>query len=240
MRGVSVLQGAVGLSLLAHLSLFLVVPRDREVQETHTQRIRITLPAQAENDRLPQKEELPLPLPVKKYPLVENNIQPQKMTPRPEPLPVPAVQPPPLPVEPVAAVQKPSGPALPTQESAPLPPVSSPPAVNSRHLEEGEAEARRPGRLDEYLVMLKGAVERNKLYPSFARQMGLQGTVVIRVTLSVDGAIMGMAVLNSSGQRTLDRAAESAIRASAPFKPPRQFGLGEVTVDIPIVYRLTQ
>jgi protein TonB len=82
-------------------------------------------------------------------------------------------------------------------------------------------------------------VEHNREYPAMARQQGLQGTVTVRVAIRGDGSIAAVTVASSSGHKGLDKAAVSAVRRSAPFKPPAGFGLGEVTVEIPIVYRLT-
>ncbi|MBE7413817.1 MAG: energy transducer TonB [Deltaproteobacteria bacterium] len=92
-------------------------------------------------------------------------------------------------------------------------------------------------RLSEYLATVKSAVERNKEYPVFAKQLGIQGTVVIRTEIASDGLIASAAVFASSGHKGLDRSALSAVKASAPFRPPSNFGLGgRVVIDIPMTY----
>jgi protein TonB len=109
-----------------------------------------------------------------------------------------------------------------------------------RHAE----ESRRPGkgeasRLEEYLSRVKASVEENKFYPSFAKQLRLQGTVTLRVFISSTGRITGLSVIASSGHQSIDRAAEKAVRSSAPFDPPARFGLPDITLDIPVSYKLT-
>jgi len=94
-------------------------------------------------------------------------------------------------------------------------------------------------RLPDYLVVVRTMVENNREYPAMARQLALQGTVTVRVSIRGDGSLAAVTVGDSSGHKALDKAAVSAVRRSAPFRPPAGFGLGEVTVEIPIVYRLT-
>ncbi len=94
-------------------------------------------------------------------------------------------------------------------------------------------------RLPDYLSVVRSMVENNREYPAMARQLGLQGTVTVRVSIRGDGSVGAVAVDVSSGHKALDKAAISAVRRSAPFKSPTGYGLGEVTVEIPIVYRLT-
>jgi len=104
---------------------------------------------------------------------------------------------------------------------------------DSRRSGEGEAS-----RLDEYLVRVKAAVEYNKFYPLFAKQLRQVGTSVVRVSIRPDGSVSGLSIVSSSGHQSLDRAAEKAVRSSAPFDPPARFGLSELTLDIPVTYKL--
>jgi protein TonB len=107
-------------------------------------------------------------------------------------------------------------------------------AEESRRSGKGEAS-----RLEEYLSRVKASVEGNKFYPTFAKQLKLQGTVTLRVSISSAGRITGLSVIASSGHQSIDRAAEKAVRSSAPFDPPARFGLPDITLDIPVTYKLT-
>lgn len=175
---------------------------------------------------------------------------------RQEPNPVPESIP--LPVPLAAAEPKEQAPArAPLQRAVPTTaaayaaprsaPPSAPPAAQQPHHEaggrtqQGEASAAtKPSpRMTDYLSAVRGMVENNREYPAMARQLGLQGTVTVRVSIRGDGSVGAVAVDVSSGHKALDKAAISAVKRSAPFKAPRGFGLDEVMVEIPIVYRLT-
>jgi TonB family protein len=77
-------------------------------------------------------------------------------------------------------------------------------------------------------------------YPLAARRRGLEGAVVLRVTVGSSGRPIEVAVLESSGHDVLDRAAIDSVRRW-------QFGgaangslLAEFKTDIPIRFRLTK
>ena len=168
------------------------------------------------------------------------------------PAPLPAVQPTPIPAPAQTASAQPA-PAAPVVAHAAargaLPAVSAQPHSPQLPAPVGEGRSQKvkgsggggapAARLPDFLAVVKSMVENNREYPAMARQLGLQGTVTVRVSIRGDGSIAAVAVDGSSGHKALDKAALSAVRRSAPFKPPVGFGLGEVTVEIPIVYRLT-
>lgn len=112
----------------------------------------------------------------------------------------------------------------PVQAAAPLP--------------SDRAETGDPARLDQYLAIIRAAVEDRKDYPMAAKRLGLQGSTVIRVHINPQGKVTGIAVALSSGHTILDKAAQDAVRAALPFRPPAEFGLGKVVADIPIAYKL--
>jgi periplasmic protein TonB len=112
------------------------------------------------------------------------------------------------------------------------------PATKTARLLDGPAEDWRTNRLGDYLAFLGRMLERNKDYPLFARQRGLQGTVVVRASIRADGAVADVAVISSSGHGSLDKAAVAVVKGAGSLKPPASFGLADVTVDIPIAYGL--
>ena len=110
--------------------------------------------------------------------------------------------------------------------------------TKTARLLEGPVGEGRANRLGDYLAFLGRMLERDKDYPLFARQRGLQGTVVVRASIRADGVIADVAVIASSGHGSLDRAAVTAVKGTGSLKPPASFGLADVTVDIPIAYGL--
>ncbi len=73
----------------------------------------------------------------------------------------------------------------------------------------------------EYLNLWQEKVELigNLNYPAEARKNKLYGQLRLLVSLSPDGAILYVDILQSSGQRVLDDAAIRIVRLAAPFAP---------------------
>lgn len=75
-------------------------------------------------------------------------------------------------------------------------------------------------------------------YPSIARRRGLEGRVIVRVLVGIDGTAQSARVAKSSTHGLLDAAAVNALR-NWRFEPARQAGIPIVaTVDVPIAFRL--
>ncbi len=75
-------------------------------------------------------------------------------------------------------------------------------------------------------------------YPERARQAGIEGQVVVKALLNIDGTVMDVEVLKSSGNDALDEAAVSAAR-QARFTPAMQReNPVRVWVSIPFNFKL--
>lgn len=72
-----------------------------------------------------------------------------------------------------------------------------------------------------YLEAWRRKVERigNLNYPREARSRGLSGSLRLLVTITADGALRDVRVLETSGHRTLDEAAVHIVRLAAPYAP---------------------
>ncbi|MBF0158472.1 MAG: energy transducer TonB [Magnetococcales bacterium] len=76
-------------------------------------------------------------------------------------------------------------------------------------------------------------------YPAVARRMGMEGTVVVAVTVSIDGRPVVVTLRHSSGHALLDRVARDAV-ADWRFIPAIRNGQPtEETIEIPVQFRLT-
>lgn len=77
-----------------------------------------------------------------------------------------------------------------------------------------------------YMRRWSDRVERigNLNYPEEARRLGLHGNVLLTVVLNLDGSIKSIDVIQSSGHRILDSAAEQIVRLAAPFPPAPRTG----------------
>jgi protein TonB len=75
-------------------------------------------------------------------------------------------------------------------------------------------------------------------YPAEARQRGIEGHVVLRVSVDANGAATTVSVLSSSGHESLDDAALAAVRRWR-FVPATRAGVAvAATADVPIQFRL--
>ena len=83
-------------------------------------------------------------------------------------------------------------------------------------------------------------VEELKRYPSEARLDRAEGRVVLKVVIRDDGSVDDVAVSQSSGYRSLDHAAVELLKQAAPFQLPQPLGKSQMTVKIPMNYRLEQ
>lgn len=146
----------------------------------------------------PQPPKPQSPLPVLSAP--EPAASPVAVAPPPaEPLPVPAVLPPPAPVvEKVAAV--PAAPPAPPAPPAPRPEAVTPPRFDADYLDNPAP-----------------------VYPTLSRRLGEEGRVLLRVYVLADGSAGQVEIRQSSGFDRLDRAAREAV-ARWRFVPARAGG----------------
>ena len=81
-------------------------------------------------------------------------------------------------------------------------------------------------------------MEELKKYPTEARLNQAQGKVVLKAIIRSDGSVEGVEVAQSSGHQTLDEAAVELLKVAGPFELPRPLEKPQLTVKIPMSYRL--
>ncbi|MEO5371663.1 MAG: TonB family protein [Magnetococcus sp. DMHC-1] len=77
-------------------------------------------------------------------------------------------------------------------------------------------------------------------YPPFARRMGQEGTVVLRVDVSATGGVLNVSVQQSSGFPLLDQAAVEAVQHYRFVPAQRDGGAVQERVMIPLRFRLQE
>ncbi|MPV85646.1 cell envelope integrity protein TolA [Ostreibacterium oceani] len=80
-------------------------------------------------------------------------------------------------------------------------------------------QASNPQAIAAYQSGLRQAIERNKRYPRRASQARAEGRVVVAFTLGAQGDISGVRVVQSSGNRHLDKAAVAAVKKVGRYQP---------------------
>lgn len=137
--------------------------------------------------------------------------------------------PPPRP-RPARAAAKPRLDPAPLPLAAKLPPVPAAGAPQIAAVTGNDAPADRAAR--------PAAGNPPPTYPRSARRRGLQGRLVLRVSIGADGAAGEIEVIESSGHPVLDASARKAV-AGWRFTPARRQGAGVASlIDIPVSFRL--
>lgn len=85
------------------------------------------------------------------------------------------------------------------------------------------------------LALIVDTIDANKSYPRRARQNGIEGTVVLRVTIGSDGRILTVDVRKKHASVLLNRA---ALKAADKLIGMRLEGIGPLEVDVPVVFDL--
>jgi len=192
-------------------------------------------PMEIPNDMLPGPEqveaEIPPEQPVEKLEeKVEEKIEPQpdpeialEMTP-PEPRPEP---PEPVETPPAPATTALLAPPVPQQAETPVAPMQAMPRVSISNS------------LPRWKNEVADLLERNKRYPSEARNRHQQGTVQLAFSLDRDGHVVASRIVASSGSSALDKEALELAKRASPFPPPpRELPGEQISLTVPIKFNI--
>jgi protein TonB len=81
-------------------------------------------------------------------------------------------------------------------------------------------------------------IEELKRYPALARSNHWEGRVVVEARISNTGEVIGLKIAESSGRAILDEEAMSVMKKASPLTLKHPLGASQVTILIPISYRL--
>ncbi len=151
-------------------------------------------------------------------PPVAATVAPTKVAPsQPEPQPAP---------EPTKVAAAPAQP-----ESATV--AAAQPANADKEKEQAEL-------YNQYLRQIHKQVIRRIEYPRRAQKEGIEGLVMLSISIDREGNLVSSSILQSADD-VLDEAAENAVKKAAPFpKPPENLEGNRFVIRIPVVFKLTQ
>ncbi len=91
----------------------------------------------------------------------------------------------------------------------------------------------------EFLQLVRDKIRRSQRYPRSVRNLADGSEAQLQFTIRRDGSLVDVKVVTSSGSKSLDAAALSAVRDAAPFPsfPEGQEGL-TLRLEIPIAFQL--
>ncbi|OQW30882.1 MAG: hypothetical protein A4E19_09055 [Nitrospira sp. SG-bin1] len=81
-------------------------------------------------------------------------------------------------------------------------------------------------------------IEELKRYPALARMNHWEGKVVVSAVIRDDGEVMGVQIAETSGREVLDAEAMAVMRKASPLRLKHPLGQRQITILIPINYRL--
>jgi len=91
-----------------------------------------------------------------------------------------------------------------------------------------------------YYLALKRKIELVWEYPYQARRTGVQGRLLLRFVINIDGSLAEVKILRSSGSALLDSEAVRAIRNASPFPPlPERMNSERLAVTATFEYLLS-
>jgi protein TonB len=91
-----------------------------------------------------------------------------------------------------------------------------------------------------YYLALKRKIELVWEYPYAARRTGVQGRLLMRFVINLDGSLAEVRILRSSGSALLDSEAVRAIRSAAPYPPlPKRMNSERLTITATFEYSLS-
>lgn len=86
---------------------------------------------------------------------------------------------------------------------------------------------------------LRNKVKESQKYSTVARLNGLEGRVVLRITVKENGELL-VAISKSSGHDLLDQEALAQIKRLSPFPLPQPLGREKQVLNLPIIYSLNR
>lgn len=86
--------------------------------------------------------------------------------------------------------------------------------------------------------MLWGRIEELKRYPALARMNHWEGKVVVSAVIRDNGEVLGVQIAETSGRAVLDEEAMAVMKKASPLRLKHPLGQRQITILIPINYRL--
>lgn len=103
----------------------------------------------------------------------------------------------------------------------------------------GDVEATYLSAKQKYLIEFRGLIENRKEYPLMARRRGIEGIVVIGVTIRKNGEVIDHKIVQASGHEILDQSALNLVKKINAFKAfPAELGNNDIELKFPIAFKL--
>ncbi len=105
------------------------------------------------------------------------------------------------------------------------------PKFTGGSLQEAVAHLSAPGATADWEAEIREWVEEHKYYPAIAGENGEEGAATVRVTISADGTVRDVHLVDSAGSRWLDSAWQSVFRGNKVPPLPEDMGNKDYTFE---------
>ncbi len=105
------------------------------------------------------------------------------------------------------------------------------PKLTGGSLQEAVAHLSAPGATADWEAEIREWVEEHKYYPAIAGENGEEGASTVRVTVSADGTVRNVQLVDSAGSRWLDSAWQSVFRGNKVPPLPEDMGSKDYTFE---------
>ncbi len=96
-----------------------------------------------------------------------------------------------------------------------------------------------PGARADYRAIIIGRLAREKRYPLRARMRGIQGSGLLRLVVSPEGAVLSARLEKSTGSSLLDKEIDRMVERASPFPAfPENMASKPLTLRIPVDFEL--
>ncbi len=162
----------------------------------------------------------------------EDDIQVAKQAPEKEPEPEPEPKQP-EPPKPEAA--KPVETQAPPSETARTADTAREAMVKASGRANSRTAGGRQGNAKSYFAELMAWLNRHKEYPSNLKRAKIEGTVMVRFSISRDGEVLDASIKTSSGNAQLDQAALDMLKKANPLPAiPDFMGRDRISITVPV------
>jgi protein TonB len=117
-------------------------------------------------------------------------------------------------------------------------PGSAEPAAGARPAGEAAGAGPAPEVSKNWEAALSAWLAAHRRYPAAARRDGVEGRVVLRITVARDGRVTGLVLAGPSGSEILDQAAMAVLRGAVVPPFPAGMPQDSVIVTVPLRYAL--
>ncbi|HSB96298.1 MAG TPA: TonB family protein [Spongiibacteraceae bacterium] len=119
-------------------------------------------------------------------------------------------------------------------------PQPDPAALAAAQQAKAEKEQQQTELYNQYLGQIRKQVLRHIEYPRRASKEGIEGLVMLRISLDRNGNVTSSEIAQTAHD-LLDGAAENAVKKAEPYpKPPEQLEGSQFQILIPVVFKLAQ